>query len=221
VGIDFFQPIRRDFDKRLLEKQLERYEIDWVRIGCISDPSLDWNTTCDVAELVHEHGKTPVVITKVYKTPTGKKLERLAASNAVLQISVCGFTSRRDLGKRKRLAIKAKHLKGVNVAWRINSGRWHRDRKPAKVQADLVGFAKTIDIPIVDTPLRLFQTSPFWKHVDQEKYHRHMSPISGKLDNQRTAGLIIPGAYACYSTCADGPKGNDPVGCPHQCLTRM
>lgn len=219
VGIDFFQPIRRVFDKSLLEKQLKRYEIDWVRIGCISDPSLDWETTCEIAELIDSHGKKPVIITKLYEIPSNQQLERLARTTGNLQVSVSGVTPRKTVGKRFAIAQEA-HKAGLSTAWRINSARWKPDSKADKVQESLIYMADEEGLPIIDTPIRLFKTSPFWAHVDQEKYHRHLSPISGKLDNQRTAGLIIPEAYACYSTCADRPKGNDPIGCPHQCLTR-
>lgn len=220
LGIDFFQPIRREFDKSLLEKQLKRYKIDWVRIGCISDPSLDWKTTLGVVKLVRKHNKTPVVITKAFETPSDQTLEDLGTQRTHLQISVCGFTPAEKVTKRKLLALEARQA-GLRVSWRINSGEWKEGSKPQKVQSELINFARANKIPIIDTPLRMFQTSPFWKHVEQSKYHRHLSPISGKLDNQRAAGLIIPGAYACYSTCAEGPKDNDPVGCVHQCCTRV
>ena len=221
VGIDFFQPVRREFDKKLLERQLKNYDIDWVRIGCISDPSLDWNTTAQVAEIVREHNKTPVIITKAFADIRNKDLKRLARAKAQLQISVCGMTPARRLKRRERIATRAR-THAIVACWRINSAIWKPGSKAERQQEDLIHFAEDheLPLPIIDTPIRLFRTSPFWKRVDQEKYHRHISPISGKKDNQRTAGLIIPGAYACYSTCAEGPKGNDPVGCPHQCVTR-
>jgi hypothetical protein len=139
---------------------------------------------------------------------------------------------------RKRIAYKYL-FQDAQVTWRINSAIWKRNSKPARIQENLISFAEKSDIPILDTPIRLFKTSPIWKLVEQEEYHRHKSPISGKLDNQRTAGLIIPidnqrtagliipKAYPCYSTCSNGPNippygnGNDETGCENQCCTRL
>ena len=220
VGIDFFQPIRRDFDKSLLEKQLKRYDIDWVRIGCISDPSLDWEITCQVAELISQHEKKAVIITKLYEMPSEQQLKRISKTPGNLQISISGMTPRKAINDRFAIAQQA-HKLGVQTLWRINSARWKLDSKADKTQEELIQMADGEAIDIIDTPIRLFKKSPFWKHVEQDQYHRHLSPISGKLDNQQCAGLIIPEAYPCYSTCADGPRGNDPIGCQHQCVTRI
>lgn len=219
TGIDFFQPVKREFDQNLIKRQLKRYGIDWVRIGCISDPSLDWKTTAEICKLVNKAGKKPVIITKLYKSLSDKTLVDLSNANAYLQISVCGITSPKKTRVRKQFALDAKQC-GIKVSWRINSAFWKMGSKAEKSQQDLITFARDSKIEIIDTPIRLFKTSPLWNLIEEEKYHRHLSPISGKLDNQRTAGLIISKAHACYSTCADGPKDNDPIGCPHQCLTR-
>lgn len=220
TGINFFQPIRRDYDERLLKKQLKNYEIDWVRIGCISDPSLDWSTTNKVIALLSEAGKKAAVITKVYNIPAEEDINELAKGDLNIQISVCGLTPIREVKKRKAFAIRLKD-KGILLGWRINSAAWKKESKAERVQNDLILFAREKRIEIIDTPLRLFTNNNFWNHVDQNLYHRHLSPISGKLDNQRTAGLIIPDSYPCYSTCSPTPTEFDPIGCKHQCLTRM
>jgi hypothetical protein len=224
TGINFFSPVKRIFDKKLLERQLSKYNLDWVRIGCISDPSLDWETTCEIVKLVRAYNKTPVVITKAHNYPTDTNLTTLAECDVNLQISVCGMTPRKKVFARQILMRDA-FMDSINVSWRINSAAWKPDSKPARVHEILIAMAKVFNVPIIDTPIRLFKTSPFWKHVDQTKYHRHLSPISGKLDNQRTAGLIIPEALPCYSTCSPKPtippygNGHDEFGCPHQCNT--
>ncbi len=219
TGIDFFQPIRRHFSKKFLQDQLKKYKLDWVRIGCISDPSLDWTTTCEVVDLVRQANKTPVIITKCFETPIESHLESLAANKTILQISVCGMTPLGKLKDRQRVADQAMK-KGIKVGWRINSAVW-KNKSAAKTQSYLISWARENYIDIIDTPLRLFRTSSFWNHIDKASYKRHLSPISGKLDNQRTAGLIIPDAYPCYSTCSKGPNGNDKIGCKNQCLTDL
>lgn len=220
TGIDFFQPVERELDQKLLEKQLDKYEISWVRIGCISDPSLDWNKTCKVSELVRGANKTPVIITKVYNFPSSAHLKRLQNSEAQVQISVCGVTPTSKVKERQELAASLK-LNKIDVVWRIISALWKKDSKARKVQDELISFSRRARISVIDTPIRMFKTSPLWKLVDQDQYHRHLSPISGKLDNQKTAGLIIPYAYPCFSTCTDHSKSDFDPGCLHQCCTVM
>ncbi len=220
AGIDFFRPIRRAYDEKLLKRQLKNYTLSWVRIGCISDPSLDWETATEVATLVKEAKKIPVVITKAYKSPTKDQLSKLAKANTNLQISVCGMTPAQHITRRSVLAEKALSV-GIDTIWRIISAEWKKDTGGDKAQKYLLSLAKGLDIQIIDTPMRVFKTSRLWNHVDQSKYHRHLSPISGKLDNQRTAGLIIKNAFPCFSTCSKDPTENDKVGCSHQCMTEV
>lgn len=222
TNIDFFDPVIRDFDEKLLRRQLSKYENTWVRMGCISDPSLHWNNTIKVCQLCQEFNKTPVVITKCHKMLTEKKVKELMSCGTVLQITFSGFAGERQTRLRRELFDRAvnysKSLEKVSA--RVVSAKL-KPGKQAIRQANIVGSMKDLGAPIVDTPLRLFKTSPLWRLVDQTQYHRHLSPISGKLDNQRCAGLIIDGAYPCYSSCSATPTETDKVGCSHQCLTEV
>jgi len=218
TGIDFFHPVRRLLDLSLLERQLKRYSPDWVRIGCISDPSLDWDSTCSVCQVVRQAGKTPVVITKVHRFPSDSNLASLSSSKAIVQVTLSALQSTRA-GERRWRLLKLSGADGLVTASRIVSAAWRPERLNRR-QDGLVTASRELGLPIVDTPLRLFRTSPLWKLVDQTRYSRHRSPLSGKMDSQLTAGTLIEGAYACFSSCSPTPTATDPVGCPHQCLTR-
>lgn len=218
VGIDFFSPVERRFLVGRLAKQIERYNPSWVRIGCISDPSLDWETTIKISKLLSERNKISVVVTKVHQVPTDEQLISLKENNTILQLSMSAFSGPTISLRRLEVLQRAVSL-GVKTSCRLNSAALVEGGNRWKNQDFIISKALETKTPILETPIRMFKTSPLWKMVDQEKYHNHFSPISGKLDNQMTAGLIIPDSYACFSTCSPIPTKNDPVGCPHQCLT--
>jgi hypothetical protein len=220
AGIDFFQPVKRSFDKGLLKRQLDHYELDWVRIGCISDPSIDWNTTSEICQVIRNKGKTPVVISKIHKTPADRHLEILRQTHSNLQVSSSAFAAKKEMRDRKRI-IKESIDFGIKVSSRINSAALKKETRFAGLQDELIQEARDLEIPILETPLRFFKNSSFWKHLDQGLYHRHKSPISGNLDNQQTAGLIIENAYPCFSSCSKFPTETDPIGCQNQCLTNI
>jgi len=220
TNLNFFSPVERELNPTYLKKQLNRYPLDWVRIGCISDPSLDWDKSMKVCGIVNSKGKMPVVISKLHKIPLFKTLDCLKETNSILQISISALATRRKITIRHNCLQIAKK-QGVSVVSRINSAAFPEGSRLKKIQDELISWAAERDIPIIDTPIRLFKTSPIWKLVDKNKYHRHLSPMSGKLDSQRTAGLVIPNAYACFSTCSPTPTKEADPGCYHQCCTRI
>jgi hypothetical protein len=223
-GIDFFDPVNREFDIALINRQLSAYPKPWIRIGCISDPSLDWNKSLAVANMALAYGIKPVIITKHHKHMSLTDIDflHLYLKNKIqFQISVSGLMS--NAVKNNRITFMH-FLKDSSVPtiMRINSCAFKPGSRPEKLQKELVDLAIEHKFPLLETPIRLFKTSNIWNLVDQDKYHRHLSPITGKLDSQRTAGLIIKKAeYACYSTCSPVPTEYDPVGCFHQCCTIM
>jgi hypothetical protein len=218
VGINFFHPVKRPLDEKFLSRQLKNYSLPWIRVGCISDPSLNWKTSARVCEILHDHGKTPVIVTKIYTELQDTILTKLLKSEAIVQVSTSALASNEPQLSRLINLFKA-NTAGLRTSLRLNTAKFPQGNTLDAKQEELIILAAEAQIPILETPIRLFRTSPLWNLVDQSQYHRHLSPISGRLDNQRTAGLLIPNAWPCFSSCATGPSGNDPVGCPHQCLT--
>jgi hypothetical protein len=66
-------------------------------------------------------------------------------------------------------------------------------------------------IPILETPLRFFRTSPVYGIVDAEAVEHHRSYATGKMDSQLTCGPVLKGKPACDRPCRE---------CEHQCMTR-
>lgn len=214
---EFFQPVVQTLDERKLTRQLRSYRHDWIRIGCTGDPSLAWATTARVVELCAATNVRPVVVTKVHERVPGNFLAILAGL-AQVQVSVSGLEDARQrvrrLGTVERLTAA-----GGDVVLRLVSGAW-RDGSPQAAEQDrLVSWANQRGLPILDTPLRVFRTTAAWDLLDQAKYRRHVSPISGQPGCRYCAGLLIDQAFPCYSTCSPTATRHDP-GCPHQCATR-
>lgn len=219
-GLDFFTPVPQKLKISLLEKQLQKYNLDWIRIGCISDPSLNWEITSQICRLASEKNITPVIISKIYSALSQETLESLVRDKAQLQVSTSGLMSRRQKDQRLSTIINYKKL-GGKIVNRINSAVFKENSKAYKLQENLILFSQQEEIPILETPLRTFKTSPLYSLLDSRRYKKHLSPLSGKYDSQSSAGLIIPNTYACYSTCSPTPIGNYDPGCSHQCCTKL
>lgn len=220
TGIDFFYPVEMTLNEDRLQRQLQNYKPLWVRIGCNSEPSLDWEKTTRICELVKEAGKIPVVISKAHKDISSEQVARLAETNVRLQVSTSAFSKEAQDKRRNRLLVLA-IAEGIPSSLRIVSGQFKEPTYTLKQEYHRL-CAIAAKIPIIDTPLRIFKTSPLYKHLDSSAYKRHLSPLTGKLDNQQTAGLVIDGAYPCFSSCSREPRKefSDP-GCKHQCLTSL
>jgi len=218
TAINFFAPVTMTLNRRKIERQLSLYSENWVRIGCSSEPSLDWKKTIEVCNLIRESNKTPVIISKGFNVLTKEIASSLVESSPIVQISVSAFQSKAQEQKRFKSLIASREA-GLKTSLRIVSCM-PKKKEIIDYQEKLISFARKENFIIIDTPLRLFTTSPLYKKVDTTKYFRHHSPLSGKLDNQYTAGLIIEKSFPCFSSCSRLPRKEfqDP-GCDHQCLT--
>jgi len=214
-NINFFYPVKQRLKRNLLQKQLEKYSGSWIRVGCTSDPSLDWDQSSEVCEMIRDAGKIPVIITKLFNPPTGNDVDRLEKAQTIVHVSTSAISKLQN--QRRRKIIEEKLRGKVRVVNRIVTMAY-KNKKLQDRQEELI--QKAGKDPICETPLRIFRTSPLWKLVNPSRYHRHSSPISGHLDNQLTAGLLIPGAFPCYSSCSLVPTETDSVGCRNQCCTR-
>jgi hypothetical protein len=214
------KPVKRTFKPGLLDTQLSRYKVDWIRLGCISDPSLDWEGLEPILLLLAKHKKTPVIVTKIYEPIPDSTFKVMKKSQSILQVSTSGLAPKRWSKTRLDTIERARDL-GIFSSSRINSAAFKENSRPWVLQENLISWAEENQIPILETPIRTFKTSPIWKLLDQDKYHKHLSPISGNYDCQSTAGLMINGAYPCFSSCSEFPTKTDRTGCRNQCLTRI
>lgn len=210
--VDFWRPIPQELDAAFLAGQLRRYRArghTWLRIGCKGDPSLAWETTRQLTSLARDAGIVPVVVTKLHN-----RLTASLAPGTQLQVSVSGAMTQEQTDRR--LATLARYPGAV---MRLVSFAWLPQSPEDALQQGLVDWAHSHGVRILETPARVYATRGLWQRLDTARYHRHISPMSGREVSEYCAGLLVPGAAACYSTCSPVPTGNDPVGCSHQCLT--
>jgi len=210
--VDFWHPVPQELDVAFLAGQLRRYRArghHWLRIGCKGDPSLAWETTRVLTQLAHDIGIIPVVVSKLHVP-----LDRWLAPSTHLQVSVSGAMSPEQT--ETRLATLARYPGAV---MRLVSFAWLPGSSEDALQAHLVDWARARQMNILETPARVYATRQLWTRLDTARYHKHISPMSGREVSEYCAGLLIPGAAACYSTCSPVPTAKDPVGCAHQCLT--
>lgn len=215
AAIDHGCVVSQRLSSSFLETQLETYKGSWIRIGCTSDPSLDWAKTAQVVESCLVSGIIPVIVSKIHEPiPDYSSLV-----GAQLQVSVSGLQTAEQSERRLHAMIVAKAW-GIQVVMRLVSAVWIHGSAEEAEQERMVAFARAIGIEILETPLRIYSTSSIYQLVEKSQYHRHVSPISGLPATEYTAGLVVADAKPCFSTCSPPPTEHDPRGCAHQCCTR-
>lgn len=105
-GIDFTQSVSRQFCDRehrdAVVKQMLPMPATWYRIGTFGDPSHDWTHTIAVLRPLRWTNKTPVVITKHWETLTDKQVDDLRWLKAVVNTSVSGLDTEKEICHRVR-----------------------------------------------------------------------------------------------------------------------
>jgi hypothetical protein len=101
-GIDFSKSIERNFESeshRLqIIKQIEKIDMDFIRIGCSGDPSENWEHTLNIIKQIRYNSqlslfdisskKQIVIITRHWKTLTNLQLEEIKKYNICINTSV-------------------------------------------------------------------------------------------------------------------------------------
>jgi hypothetical protein len=101
-GIDFSKSIERNFESeshRLqIIKQIEKIDMDFIRIGCSGDPSENWEHTLNIIKQIRYNSqlslfdisskKQIVIITRHWKTLTDLQLEEIKKYNICINTSV-------------------------------------------------------------------------------------------------------------------------------------
>lgn len=189
AGIDFSKPVRNILDEARLEKQLAKNESTWIRIGVSGDPSLNWKDTVRVCELTRAAGKIPVLMTKAWVKPTDEMLKKLAACKTQLQISISALDTKKELLRRLDTLRRYAILYKDGCTFKVTTAPFS-DPKIKHRQDELMALAKKNEFKIMELPLRTFQTSSYADKLAWNVMRKHVSPISGKEDNQWTAGML-------------------------------
>lgn len=123
----------------------------WYRIGTAGDPSHDWEITISVCEALRETGKTPVIITKHWKTLSDSDIQRLKIVNAVINTSASGLDTDAEIKHRVKQIerLKAAGVRSVCRVVTCEYGETEWAKKCKEKQDYLLSLH-----PVIDNPLR-------------------------------------------------------------------
>ena len=160
-GIDFSKTILRSFKneahKNKIIRQIEKIDMDFIRIGCAGDPSEDWEHTINIIKSIRNESqlslfdvsskKQIVIITKHWKNLTIKQLETLSTFNICINTSVSALDNesllRNTLEQYEALKPYCKSiLRIVSCDFNLKN---EIGRKMYKIQNELFKNENTID----------------------------------------------------------------------------
>jgi len=200
----FHIPVSMILKPELLRKDLENCPDDWIRFGINGDPGEDWNLTIQVARIVRESGKTPVILSRLWTPPTEPQLSQMANLGVVLHISICALDSYPATSQRLLFLKKYQAIGGKGIMRLVTFV--FTDPEHTRIQNDLYNYGG----PILEQPARLQRTNPNWLKVTQSRYH----PYHTYTDKTKTTRWWTAGPQFSGSSCGDGC-----TICPNKCFT--
>jgi hypothetical protein len=103
-GIDFAKSVSRrlhtNWHRSTMKRLMGESGLSWYRIGTAGDPSHDWGNTTHVIRALRPMDMTPVVVSKFWKPPTDEQVNTLARFGAVVNVSVSGMDTDREIEQR-------------------------------------------------------------------------------------------------------------------------
>lgn len=133
-GIDFSKSIERYFlneaHRLQIVRQIEKIDMDFIRIGCSGDPSENWEHTLNIIKQIRESSqlslfdisskKQIVIITRHWKTLTDLQLKEISKYNICINTSVSALDNQKlidnSLNEYKRLKPYCKSVLRVVTA---------------------------------------------------------------------------------------------------------
>jgi len=228
TSVDFHTLVPQKLDKRVLERDLRKTKLGWVRIGIIGDPSYAWDDgqdggTVNACEFVASRGKRRIVLTRLWERPSHDQLERLAGVDTVLHCTVCAYDGNRFLVPRINTARAYLELGGLWV-WRVVTFRFddtpelglHLWKRQDELMSGKVGAVDGKHALVLETPARIKKGekagSVVWeKGVPEWAYWKAPMTRDHSFSphvHDWTAGLLY-NQPACWVGCDD---------CEVQCL---
>jgi len=112
-GIDFSKSIERNFTneahRNKIVKQIEKIDMDFIRIGCAGDPSENWEHTFKIIKQIRESSqlalfdisskKQIVIITRHWKLLTENQLEEIKKYNICINTSISALDKKKEIKK--------------------------------------------------------------------------------------------------------------------------
>ena len=160
-GIDFSKSIERNFESEAhrlqIVRQIEKIDMDFIRIGCAGDPSENWEHTLKIIKQIKESSqlslfdisskKQIVIITRHWKILTDEQLNTIKKYNICINTSVSALDNETlintALEQYNRLKPYCKSvLRIVSCDFNKSNKTWI---KMAEIQRELFKNELTID----------------------------------------------------------------------------
>ena len=108
-GIDFSKSIERSFlneaHRLQIVKQIEKIDMDFIRIGCTGDPSENWEHTINIIKQIRESSqlslfdisskKQIIIITRHWKRLTDLQLKEISKFNICINTSISALDNKK------------------------------------------------------------------------------------------------------------------------------
>ncbi len=208
-GIDFSTSINRClYPSTVVDVfwTVKNYPATWYRVGTAGDPCHDWEHSISVCEELKPAGKTPVFITKHWRTMTDAQLNRLSELGAVVNTSTSGLDTEGELRHRVGQIERLQACGVVSVCrvvtCRFGNSEWARecnDRQEWLLQLR----------PVIDNPLRARKSNPRVVSGDVLLERCKGAIGGGKMVSLHSHSVYIGACGGCPDQCgvADNSRG--------------
>lgn len=186
-GIDFGRRVPNLLDEAVLERDLSQLPVEqgYVCNGWNSDPSWDWEKIICITQLIRAAGKHPVLISKIFVSPTAEQMRALAASGTEIRTCLSAFDSDRQEQQRFDFMEQYRAAKGLAVA--IVMSALFKDPSLRQRQDRLVEGLERRDLPASENSLRVDPGNSVIAAIDVE----NCRPVPG-APGELWAGRLYP-----------------------------
>lgn len=210
-GRDFTKSVERQWQgidhRATIIKAMMAYRAGWYRVGTFGDPCHNWTHTIAILRELRWTKKTPVIITKHWRTMTEKHLDDLRWLSAIVNTSVSGMDTDDEIAHRVG-QIKRLRDAGVKSVCRVvtcNYGDTEWGRAAREKQEHLLSLS-----PVIDNPLRISTKNLRFESGDISAIRRIDSVGGGTLVSLHDESVYLGKCSGCPDQCgADvGPLPN-------------
>lgn len=136
---------------KAIAREIRKSSLQFIRVGTMGDPSYNWEHTISVLKFIKRVKKTPVVITKHWKTLTPRQMREMAMLEVILNTSISALDTQNERKKRIAEYLEYEKMEGKSIL-RVVTCDFNTDnergRDMKKVQDKLLAYKRVIDNPL-------------------------------------------------------------------------
>jgi hypothetical protein len=168
-GFDFGKKVNNILDEDLFINDIKKIPETqkYLRCGWNSDPSWDWNTAVKLANIVFQHDKLMIFITKAFTKTQDNVLEKMIKARSEMRVSISAMDT--DIQLEQRLSFIERYRKLGGVVIPILMTSFFKDTKLIDRQNSLVDWLVKGDYPAAENSLRFPIEAPISSVVNQSK----------------------------------------------------